>query len=172
MIDKLSVHIIQSVLLSTGVTFSLLSILKLAQISTQMKLNAIIRYNFLGMPILLISLLSIFITFFSMNYFKATSSTTQSLTATPTTSEIDSKPITEMEARKMVLDERYNIDDFFIDIKNGEWVRFVYLTNDGRDSQILSISANSPKNSAIIEILHRGNPVKINSRWSFLKPLK
>ena len=93
-------------------------------------------------------------------------------TASPTTSETNSKPITDMEARQMVLDELYKIDDYFIDIKNGEWVRFVYLTNDGRDSQILSISAKSPKNSAIIEILHRGNPVKINSRWSFLKPLK
>ena len=172
MIDKLSIHIIQSVLLSTGVTFSLLSILKLAQISTQMKLNAIIRYNFLGMPILLISLLSIFITFFSMNYFKATSSTTQFLTATPTTSETDSKPITDMEARKMVLDELYKIDDYFIDIKNDEWVRFVYLTNDGRDSQILSISAKSPKNEAKITILDSGNPVIINSSWSFMKPLK
>ena len=56
-------------------------------------------------------------------------------------SEIDLKPITSMEARQMVLDELYNIDDFYIQIKNGERVRFVYLTNDGRDSQILSISA-------------------------------
>ena len=79
MIDKLSLHIIQALLLSTGVTFSLLSVLKLAQVSTQMKFNAIIKYNFLGMPILLISLLSIFITIFSVNYFDALSSTTQSI---------------------------------------------------------------------------------------------
>lgn len=84
-------------------------------------------------------------------------------------SEIDLKPITSMEARQMVLDELYNIDDFYIQIKNGEWVRFVYLTNDGRDSQILSISAKSPKNSAIIEILDSGNPVKMYGRFSRLK---
>ena len=73
MIDKLSIHIIQALLLSTGVTFSLLSVLKLAQVSTQMKFNAIIKYNFLGMPILLISLLSIFITIFSVNYYDTSS---------------------------------------------------------------------------------------------------
>ena len=93
-------------------------------------------------------------------------------TSSPSISEIDSKPITDMEARQMVLDELYNIDDFFIDIKNDEWVRFVFLTNDGRGSQILSISAKSPKNSAIIEILDSGNPVKMYGRWSFIKPLK
>tara|TARA_Y100001958_G_C21141985_1_gene480460 strand:- start:538 stop:1098 length:561 start_codon:yes stop_codon:yes gene_type:complete len=90
-------------------------------------------------------------------------------TSSPSISEIDSKPITSTEARQMVKDESYNIDDFFIDIKNGEWVRFVFLTNNGRDSQILSISAKSPKNSANIEVLYSGNPVKMNSRFSRLK---
>jgi hypothetical protein len=90
-------------------------------------------------------------------------------TSSPSISETDSKPITDTEARQMVSDEFYNIDDFFIDIKNGEWVRFVFLTNDGRGSQILSISAKSPKNSAIIEILDSGNPVKMYGRFSRLK---
>ena len=83
--------------------------------------------------------------------------------------EIDSKSITEEEARQMVYDAGYNIDDFYIQIKNGEWVRFVFLTNDGLYSQILSISAKSPKNRVRIEIADSGNPVKMYSRFSRLK---
>ena len=86
--------------------------------------------------------------------------------------EIDLKPITDTEARQMVEDEGYSIDDFFINIKNGERVSFVYLTNTGFTSQILSISAKSPKNKARIKILDKGNYIKMGARWSFLKPIK
>ena len=75
--------------------------------------------------------------------------------------EIDSKPITSMEAKEMVKEDAYFIHDFSEFFRNGELVSFVFLVDDGINSKILSISAKAPKNRARIKTVKTGNIIEL-----------
>ena len=82
-------------------------------------------------------------------------------TATPTTSETDSKSITISQARQMISDDGYRVlDDKIIDGN-----QFMFLTDDGLYCQIMFINGTLPKEKVKYFILQKGNPTAMKNKW-------